>query len=95
MQHGLDLRDGTYAEKYVSKWGIEQEMTKGHIKQGRNGSYTPFDLLQYSIADATINNRTAKSLYQEYGIATKGARQLVWSRGLKPYWALKKRPMKN
>ena len=83
MQHGLDLRDGTYAEKYVSKWGIEQEMTKGHIKQGRNGSYTPFDLLQYSIADATINNRTAKSLYQEYGIATKGARQLVWSRGLK------------
>src|SRR5690606_3133154 len=51
MEHGLDLRDGTYAEKYVSKWGLEQEMTKGHIKQGRNGSFTPFDLLQYSMAN--------------------------------------------
>lgn len=83
MEHGLDLRDGTYAEKYVSKWGLEHEMTKGHIKQGRNGSYTPFDLLQYSMVDATMNERTFKSLYQEYGIVTKGARQLVWSRGLK------------
>ena len=83
MEHGLDLRDGTYAEKYVSKWGLEQEMTKGHIKQGRNGSLTPFDLLQYSMVDASMNNRTIASLYQEYGICTKGARQLVWSRGLK------------
>lgn len=85
MEHGLDLRDGTYAEKYVSKWGLEQEMTKGHVKQGRNGSLTPFDLLQYSMVDASMNNRTIASLYQEYGICTKGARQLVWSRGLKAF----------
>ncbi|WP_205353191.1 hypothetical protein, partial [Janibacter anophelis] len=83
MEHGLDIRDGTYAEKYVSKWGLEHEMTKGHVKQGRNGSLTPFDLLQYSMVDASMNGRTLGSLYQEYGIATKGARQLVWSRGLK------------
>lgn len=83
MEHGLDIRDGTYAEKYVSKWGLEHEMTKGHVKQGRNGSLTPFDLLQYSMVEASMNGRTLSSLYQEYGVATKGARQLVWSRGLK------------
>ena len=46
MTHGLDLRDGTYADQYVSKWGIESELTKGHVKKGRNGGFTPFDLLQ-------------------------------------------------
>jgi hypothetical protein len=83
MEHGLDIRDGTYAEQYVSKWGLEHELTKGHVKKGRNGGYTPFDLLQYSMLDATMNGRTAASLWQEFGIATKGARQLSWSRGLK------------
>ena len=33
MQHGLDLRNGYYAEQYVSKWGIEDEVTKGHTKR--------------------------------------------------------------
>lgn len=83
MQHGLDIRDGSYAEQYVSKWGLEHELTKGHVKQGRNGSFTPFDLLNYSMVDGEMNGRTAASLFQEYAIATKGARQLVWSRGLK------------
>ena len=41
MTHGLDLRDGTYADQYVSKWGIESELTKGHVKKGRNGGFTP------------------------------------------------------
>jgi hypothetical protein len=83
MQHGLDIRDGNYASQYVAKWGLDFELAKGHTKKGRNGGYTPFDLLQYSILDAIINERTAASLWQEFGIATKGARQLVWGRGLK------------
>jgi hypothetical protein len=84
MEHGLDLRDGSYAQKYVSKWGLDFEMTKGHVKQGRLGSYTPFDLLNVSLLEGvTINGRSASSLWQEFGIAMKGARQLVWSRGLK------------
>ena len=83
MRHGLDLRDGSYAEKYVSKWGLDYELTKGHTKQGRGGSWTPFDLLNLSLVDATVNGRTAASLWQEFGVAMKGQRQLVWSRGLK------------
>lgn len=83
MEHGLDIRDGSYAEKYVSKWGLEHELTKGHVKKGRNGGFTPFDLLQLSTTDKEINGRSAASLFQEYAISLKGARQLVWSRGLK------------
>ncbi|MFP0412826.1 rolling circle replication protein, Rep63 protein, partial [Acinetobacter baumannii] len=63
--------------------GLEHELTKGHVKQGRNGGFTPFDLLQYSMLEATMNGRTSASLWQEFAISTKGARQLVWSRGLK------------
>lgn len=83
MQHGLDLRNGYYAEQYVSKWGIEDEITKGHIKKGRQGGFTPFDLLQLSIEDESVHGRLPSKLFQEFAIAMKGARQLVWSRGLK------------
>ncbi|EAM4439542.1 protein rep [Acinetobacter baumannii] len=83
MQHGLDLRNGYYADQYVAKWGIENELTKGHIKKGRNGSYTPFDLLQLSTSDEIVHGRSSGKLFQEFALAMKGARQLVWARGLK------------
>lgn len=83
MTHGLDIRDGNYASQYIAKWGLDFELAKGHVKKGRNGSYTPFDLLQYSFADGQMNDRTASSLWQEFAIATKGKRQLEWGRGLK------------
>ncbi|MBV6575044.1 rolling circle replication protein, Rep63 protein, partial [Acinetobacter baumannii] len=35
MRHGLDLRNGSYADQYVSKWGLEDELSKGHVKKGR------------------------------------------------------------
>ena len=40
-------------------------------------------LVSASTIDKEINGRTAASLFQEYAISLKGARQLVWSRGLK------------
>lgn len=83
MTHGLDIRDGNYASQYVAKWGLDFELAKGHVKKGRNGGHTPFDLLQYSMMEGEINGRTAGSLWQEFGIASKGQRQLVWGRGLK------------
>lgn len=83
MQHGLDIRDGTYANDYISKWGIDYEMTKGHVKRGRKDSFTPFDILQLSIENETIFDKSPSKLWQEFGVAMKGSRQLVWSRGLK------------
>lgn len=92
-QHGLDIRDGSYAEEYISKfgdnetkviWGIESEMTKGIVKRGRYSSLHPFDLLTLSSEDEEIfNEKKPSKLYQEYAVATKGKRQLMWSRGLK------------
>lgn len=82
MQHGLDVRNGDYANKYVAKWGLDYEMTKGHTKKAKNG-YTPFDILNLAHHGAMIGDRTAKSLWQEWGVAIKGQRQLVWGRGLK------------
>lgn len=83
MEYGLDIRDGNYAHKYVSKWGLEHEMTKGHIKRAKKGGFTPFDLLHFSLLNGEMNGRTAESLWQEFGVAMKGARQLEWSRGFK------------
>lgn len=86
LKHGLDLRDGSYAEQYVGKWGLEHEMTKGHIKKGKEGGLTPFDLLKLS-----KDNEKAGKLFQEYFICFKGSRQLSWSRGLKALLAIEEK----
>ena len=81
FQHGLDLRDGSFANNYVAKWGLEDEMTKGHIKKGKAGGETPFDLLRAVLADK--NDKQAAALFAEFAKAFKGKRQLSWSNGLK------------
>ena len=68
------------AAEYVSKWGAALEMTKAHIKHGRNGGRTPFQIL--ADYQARGYQRDAR-LFQEYAFAFKGARQLTWSRGLR------------
>lgn len=84
-----DFQDGTYADQYVGKWGIEHEMTKGHVKKGRE-TFTPFDLLRLSEQDNPIfENKLPSKLFQEFAIAFKGARQLMFSRGLKHAFAIK------
>lgn len=88
MEHGLDLADGTYADQYIGKWGVEHEMTKGHIKKGKEGGLTPFDLLQLSFEDELVFGRKPSQLFKEYAAAFKGARQLMWSRGLKDVFGL-------
>lgn len=81
MKHGLDLADGSYADKYVAKWGLEHELTKGHIKKGKNGSLTPFDLLQLSIQDDLIfDDKLPSKLWQEFGIAIKKSQLLRFSK---------------
>ncbi len=79
IEHGCDIQDGTYAAKYVGKWGLEDEMTKGHTKKGREGSATPWDLLRASEGGCERSGR----LFQQYAAAFKGKQQLHWSKGLK------------
>ena len=79
MDIGVDVRDGSYADKYVAKWGLEHELTKGHVKKGRGDSLTPFDMLrQYP-----ENPELFGDLFREFADVFKGKRQLVWTDGLK------------
>jgi hypothetical protein len=78
--HGLDLVNGAWAAAYVTKWGIEEEMTKGHLKQGiKDGHVSPFGLLDlYDQGDEGAGER-----FQQFAKVFKGKRQLVWSKGLR------------
>lgn len=86
--YGIDLQGAEYVQAYLTKhgsWSIEQEMTKAHIKKGRDSNMTPFDLLR----DVLLNDDDiSKGLFREYAGAFKGKRQLHWSRGLKDYFSI-------
>lgn len=83
LAHGIDVRDGTYAAKYASKWGIESELTKWHVKQGKGTSLTPFDLLRIALHSPNARAvSAARALFREYAEAFHGKRQLVYSPGL-------------
>lgn len=83
--HGLKLDDGSKAAKYVSKWGLEDEMTKGHTKKALHGE-TPFDFLRSYLADKT--DKQAAALFIEFAETFEGKRQLHWSKGLKKRYAV-------
>lgn len=78
LANGVQVQDGTFADEYISKWGLDYEITKNHIKKGRGGSLTPFDLLRQSPDDPRC-----KRLFKQYADVFKGKQQLVWSKGLK------------
>lgn len=83
--HGLKLDDGSKAAKYVSKWGLEDEMTKGHTKKANHGE-TPFDFLRAYLLDSS--DKQAGALFKEFAETFKGKRQLHWSPGLKKRFAI-------
>ncbi len=83
---GVDVQDGKAAAKYASKWGLESEMTKGHIKRSKAvKGRTPFDLLRAKLLD---DDRQAAELFKEFAECFTGRRQLVWSKGLKARFAV-------
>ena len=83
--HGLKLDDGTKAGNYAAKWGLEDEMTKGHTKKALHGE-TPFDFLRAYLADGS--DRQAAALFKEFAETFKGKQQLRWSKGLKNLFAI-------
>src|SRR5215470_11886645 len=89
--HGYKL-DRTYGAvaDYIAKygreplkppWGVEAEITKGHLKQGRGPveHLTPFGLL----ALIYQGEEELAPLFQEYARWFKGHKQLSWSKGLR------------
>ena len=69
LEHGIDLQDGKHADRYVSKWGLEDELTKAHLKKGKAGGETPFDLLRAVAEDGC---KQAASLFAEFAACFKG-----------------------
>ncbi|MCY9758333.1 protein rep [Paenibacillus alvei] len=92
-EHGLKLDDATEADQYIGKWGdliekqwgIDSEMTKSHIKKGKEEGLTPFDFLRKIVEDGDLEYAMQ---YKEYAAAMKGKTQLKWSRGLKQKFAI-------
>jgi hypothetical protein len=83
--HGLKLDDGSKAAQYVTKWGLEDEMTKGHTKKALHGE-TPFDFLRAVLLDKS--DKQASALFVEFAKTFQGKRQLHWSKGLKARYAV-------
>lgn len=67
------------AGAYVGKWGAAEEMTLTGEKRAAGKGRNPLQLLE----DADAGDEEAARLWRAYGLAFKGRRQLVWSRGLK------------
>lgn len=88
-EHGFEVKRtfgavADYVAKYGKEpesepWGIEAELTKNHIKQGRaDKRYTPFGLL----AAIEAGDESLKPIFYEYATCFKGRRQLHASPGL-------------
>lgn len=87
--HGVDLRaTNEDVSEYVAKfghqpvvvgWGLEHELTKQPVKRGKRGGRSPSQLL----SDYGMGDIQAARLWQEYALAFKGKKQLVWSKGLR------------
>lgn len=88
-KYGLDVKTAENAiSGYLTKigeklpdtgWTLEHELTKGTVKQGRAGGRTATQLLY----DYGMGDIAAGRLWQEYAMAFKGKKQLVWSKGLR------------
>lgn len=86
VSDALKLHDGTRALQYITKWGLDDELTKGHIKKAIKGGETPFDFLRAVLLDP--GDKQAGALFVEFARVFKGKRQLIWSPGLKERFGL-------
>lgn len=68
-------------------WDMADETTKAHIKTGRQGSVTPFDMLRISSSTQDEKERLYfRSLFREYSSCMKGKSQIRWSKGLRDFY---------
>jgi hypothetical protein len=79
-EHGLVISDAEEAGSYISKWGMELELTKSCIKRGRDGNRTPWDLLRDFMETGNVRSG---ELFKEYANVFKGKEQLHCSRRLR------------
>ncbi len=69
-----------YVTKYGRAWDLPDELTKAHIKRGRGGRHSPWDLLRWFAETGEVQ---ARALFREYAAVFKGRRRLVFSPDLR------------
>jgi len=79
-EHGCHVAPA-YAADYLAKMGLEIAHS---VSKVRGPSRGPFELLE----DARRGDAQARALWCDYAKATKGKRQLEWSRGLRKRFGL-------
>ena len=84
LPHAWQVQGAARVGDYVAKWGAAEELAMSRHKQGRKGGRNPWQLLTASAE----GDAAAGALWQEYARAFKGARQLVWSPGLRAAFGL-------
>lgn len=77
--------DALHNLDYACKWGLDYEMTKGHVKKGRGDNYSPFELASWAGATGEY---LPVQLFREYYSVYKGSNQLNWSKGMRSMLAL-------
>lgn len=101
--HGVRVDDGSRAARYVTKWGMDSELTKGHLKKGKK-SVNPWDLLRVHafgldgvaselrdvVAGLGIDKARAGALWVEFFKAMKGVPQIYPSNGIRALLGLNK-----
>lgn len=68
------------------RWNSSHEMTKSHLKKGKEGRLTPHDFLRLY----NENPQKYGALWTTYANGVRGKAQLFWSRGLKELLGIKK-----
>lgn len=78
-EHGVSVENGGRAATYVGKWGVEDELTRWHVKKGKRSGLTPFDFLRAHVS----GDFQYDDMFREYAKVFSGKRQLDWSPGLR------------
>lgn len=71
--------------RYLTKWALSLEVSQVGRKEAKQGHFTQFELLN-EIGYGDISEETRQAyikLFREFAIASKGKRQLVYSKGLR------------
>lgn len=74
---GVEITIGQGCAGYLTKWGVDSELTQGEAK--KTSGYTPNQLLELS----SQGEAWAGAVYREYAQTMKGRKQLTYSPGLR------------
>lgn len=80
LPYAYQVQDGSRAGEYAAKWGVAEEIVLGQRKTAKGEGRTPMQLLHDAGIEGDVR---ACKLFAEFANVFKGARQLVWSNGLK------------